>query len=338
MRSLKRSRYYLFLLSALLLICSSFGSSGSAGHSRLTALPELNRYRFNIHPDPAITFDTSSATLRFLRAGNLILLKAKADTTEGYFILDTGAPYLILNMTYFRDYPSISFSEDGEQGGITGSVTAYAPTKLEKFSLGPFHYHNIHADRINLGHIESVKGVKILGLLGLQLFKKFEMIIDYETNTIYLHLISKKEAKTYKNEMLKDATSHYVLPFVIQEHKMMVKATFGTKSLTFIIDTGAESNVIDSRLPNSILEAITVSRRVTLRGNGGARVDALYGDISDLKIGDIPLGKLPVLVTNLEKMCSAYNTNCLDGMFGFDFLSQHKIGFNFVNRKMYIWK
>jgi hypothetical protein len=36
-------------------------------------------------------------------------------------------------------------------------------------------------------------------------------------------------------------------------------------------------------------------------------------------------------------MCDSYN-NCLDGMLGFDFLSLHKIGFNFVNRKMYIWK
>lgn len=337
MRLERRSKYYLFLIVALIL-GSSFGIPTAVPDARARDLSLPANFRFNTYPDPPITFDSSTAALRFFRAGNLILLKAKADTTEGYFILDTGAPYLILNMTYFRDYPSISFSEDGEQGGITGAVTAYAPTKLEKFSLGPFHYHNIHADRINLGHIESVKGVKIFGLLGLQLFKKFEMIIDYETNTIYLHLISKKEAKTYKSEMLKDATSHYVLPFVIQEHKMMVKATFGTKSLTFIIDTGAESNVIDSRLPNSILEAITVSRRVTLRGNGGAGVEALYGDISDLKIGDIPLGKLPVLVTNLEKMCSAYNTSCLDGMLGFDFLSQHKIGFNFVNRKMYIWK
>lgn len=337
MRLKRRCKYYLFLIVALIL-GSSYGTPTEVPDSHARDLPLPANLRFNSYPDPAISFDSSTAALRFFRAGNLILLKAKADTTEGYFILDTGAPYLILNMTYFRDYPSISFSEDGEQGGITGAVTAYAPTKLEKFSLGPFHYHNIHADRINLGHIESVKGVKIFGLLGLQLFKKFEMIIDYETNTIYLHLISKKEAKTYKSEMLKDATSHYILPFVIQEHKMMVKATFGTKSLTFIIDTGAESNVIDSRLPNSILEAITVSRRVTLRGNGGAGVEALYGDISDLKIGDIPLGKLPVLVTNLEKMCSAYNTSCLDGMLGFDFLSQHKIGFNFVNRKMYIWK
>lgn len=305
-----------------------------------TALPGLDFYSENKYipfTDPVITSDSSSAIIHFRRAGNLILINATADTTDGFFILDTGAPYLVLNITYFRDYPSGSPS-DGVQGGITGEVSSFAPTKVNKLSLGPFHYHQLEADRINLGHIEDSKGVKILGLLGMQLFKQFEMIIDYEANVIYLHLISKKETRTYKSSMLQDTSRYSVFPIIIREDKLMIKATIGGKTLTFIIDTGAESNIIDSRLPNAIFDLITINRRVLLAGNGGAKVEALYGDMGGLKIGDIAISALPVLVTNLEKMCSAYNTNCLDGMLGFDFLSMHKIGFNFVTRKMYIWK
>ncbi|MGO8056209.1 hypothetical protein, partial [Rhizobium leguminosarum] len=71
---------------------------------------------------------------------------------------------------------------------------------------------------------------------------------------------------------------------------------------------------------------------------GQKKVEALYGDMNDFKIGDLSISSLPFLVTNLEDMCTAYNISCLDGMLGFDFLSLHKIGFNFVTRKMYIWK
>lgn len=337
-----RSKYLLFTCLLVLLIpASGFRSFTIAETIPVTGTAH---HYFAIQPplifnsgDPLVTCDSPSATLSFRRADNLILIKAKADSTEGYFILDTGAPYLILNMTYFRDYRSTA-EMNGREGGITGEVSSLAPTQVGHFVIGPFHYRWLDADRINLGHIEDSKGVKILGLLGMQLFKKFEMIIDYQRSEIHLHLIGRRESKYYQHRMLQNPQEYHTLPFLLQRDKIMVKATFGTKTLTFIIDTGAESNVIDSRLPNSVLEAINVTRRVKLVGNGSAKIDALYGDINDLKIGGTALGTLPVLVTNLEKMCSAYDVNCLDGMLGFDFLSMHKIGFNFVTRKMYIWK
>src|SRR5688500_9991244 len=68
--------------------------------------------------DPVVTSDSSTCIIPFSRAGNLILLRAKADTTEGNFILDTGAPGLVLNITYFRNYSD--YTQDGESGGLTG--------------------------------------------------------------------------------------------------------------------------------------------------------------------------------------------------------------------------
>jgi hypothetical protein len=92
---------------------------------------------FNNYSDPVITCDSASSTIQFSRAGNLILIRATADTTEGYFILDTGAPYLILNMTYFRGYPGNPHPE-GAQGGITGSVSSGTPTHVKKIIDGWF--------------------------------------------------------------------------------------------------------------------------------------------------------------------------------------------------------
>jgi hypothetical protein len=180
-------------------------------------------------------------------------------------------------------------------------------------------------------------GLKILGLLGMQLFKRFEMIIDYEKSLIYLHLISKKETSAYKSEMLNDESAYNTFPIKLLDDKLLTYGEIAGKKLTFIIDTGAESNVLDSRLPNKIFEQINITRRIMLAGSGTQRVEALYGDMRNMKLGDFDIGTLPVLVTNLEKMCFSYD-QCLDGMLGFDFLSLHKIGFNFVTRKMYIWK
>ncbi|MDP4265075.1 MAG: pepsin/retropepsin-like aspartic protease family protein [Bacteroidota bacterium] len=291
---------------------------------------------FDAIGDPVVTTDSALCIIPFSRVGNLIVIRAKADTTEGNFILDTGAPKLILNMTYFRGYPSNS-DPDSEPGGVTGETSVSSPTEIKNFSFGPVKYSRVDADRINLGHLENSKGIKILGLLGMQLFKRFEMIIDYERNLIYLHLINKKESSSYKSEMLKDTSAYNTFEIELLENKLLTSGEMAGKKLLFVIDTGAESNVLDSRLPGKIFDNVAITRRTTLAGAGNKKVEALYGNLNNMKIGNLDVGNLPVLVTNLEKMCFSYD-KCIDGMLGFDFLSLHKIGFNFVNRKMYIWK
>ena len=61
------------------------------------------------HTGTAITFsqaavarpqgDFETLVIPLKRAQNLLLVEAKVDSIEGNFILDTGAPYLVLNKT-----------------------------------------------------------------------------------------------------------------------------------------------------------------------------------------------------------------------------------------------
>lgn len=286
--------------------------------------------------DPFVVSDTPSCVVPFSRAGNLIVIRAKVGETEGNFILDTGAPKLILNLTYFRDLEDAPVTE-GESGGITGETSHSSPTIVKQFSYGPIKYHRVEADRVNLGHIENSKGIQIHGLLGMQLFKRFEMIIDYEKSLLYMHLIGKKEASIYKNEMLSDTSAYREFSIHIDNNKLLTYGEMAGRKMTFLIDTGAESNVLDSRLPDKIFEYVNITNRIVLAGSGSQKVEALGGNMRNMRLGKIDMGVLPVLVTNLAKMCYAYD-KCLDGMLGFDFLSRQKIGFNFVKRKMYIWR
>jgi len=280
--------------------------------------------------------DSVSCIIPFTRAGNLIMVKARVDTIDGNFILDTGAPGLVLNITYFRDYPTTE-SLDEEQSGIAGSAVGVKRTTVKEFSFGSLDYWNQKADLIDLGHIENSKGVKILGLLGIELFKQCEMIIDYEQNLIHLHRIGRKESSGYKHSLLEDTSTYRIVPFELTDNRIIVKTSMAGKKLKFVVDCAAESNVLDSRLPNKILEQVTITKRVVLTGSNNRKVDALFGDLESIKIGGEEVSNLPVLITNLEYTCFAY-AGCVDGVLGFDFLSMHKIGFNFVKRKMYIWK
>ncbi|MBA9078044.1 MULTISPECIES: aspartyl protease family protein [Rufibacter] len=286
--------------------------------------------------EPFMESDSSSAVIPFTRAGNLILIKATADTTVGNFILDTGAPHLVLNITYFRQYP-ISRSSQAEQTSVTGTSQAVASTWVKKFTMGPFKYLRSKAHLTNLGHLENAKGVKILGLLGMELFKRFEMIIDYENNLLYLQLISKKEAKTFKSAHLSDTAAFHEVPIYFKDNKIVTSTEVAGKKIEFIIDSGAETNLLDSRLPDKILESVAISRRVMLTGTGNKKVEALFGSLDNLVIGNRSFGAMDVLITNFEKTCFTYN-GCVNGVLGYSFLAERKVGFNFVTNKMYLFK
>lgn len=286
---------------------------------------------------PGLSFnaDSSTASVPFSRSGNLILIRAKADTTEGNFILDTGCPHLVLNITYFRDYPAQVSTE--ERGGITGSSFNVSQTQVADFSFGGNSHYRLTADLANLGNIENSKGVKILGLIGLQLLTSFEMIIDYERHMIYLRKASRKESPGDAHVLLQDTSQYQVVPITITDNRIMVQTIIAGKKLKLIIDSGAETNLLDSRLPDKVFEQVSITGRSTLMGAGNTKIDVLRGDLKQMTLGKQSLQGIPVLITNLEKTCFAYG-GCVDGILAFDFLSLRKIGFNFVTNKMFIWK
>ncbi len=281
--------------------------------------------------------DSMSFSIPFSRIGNLIVIKAKADSTEGNFVLDTGCPGLVLNKTYFRHYPAIT-EHDVETQGITGAASAVTEhTTVRNFSFGSIQEHNVKANMANLGSIENSKGVKVLGLIGVQFLDNCELIIDYEENLLYFHVIGRKEIKTYRHVMLSDTASYHTIPFEMTDSRIIIRTTIAGKKLRFIIDCAAETNILDSRLPDKIFDNFNVTGKVNLVGVGNKKVEAVKGNLASFTIGNRVITDMPVLITNLEKTCFSYG-GCVDGILGLDNLSVQKIGFNFATNKMYIWK
>ena len=129
---------------------------------------------FETPPEKKIIVDNGDdmVIIPFKRANNLILIEASIDTLSGNFVLDTGAPGLILNKTYFRESWS---SNTFEATNATGSSSAVSKTIVRDFNINELHFSKINAEITELSHIENKRGVKILGLLGVNLFKDYEL-------------------------------------------------------------------------------------------------------------------------------------------------------------------
>ena len=293
--------------------------------------PRSNRF----NDDPVLEVDSPSFDLPFTTVGGLIIVKAKVDSLEGNFVFDTGAPYLVLNKTYFRDVERVH-NQDDEQRGINGEEGWSEKGKVGHLRLGPFRYYKITADLVNLGPIENIRDIRILGLLGVSLFKQCEVMIDYGNSVIHLRYIKNSERKTYKHPLLQNPSGFEEHAFDFWENRILLKASVGKKKLQFVVDYGAESNILDSRLPVSVIDSVRIKSRIVLSGTDSKKVEALKGELPGFTFGSRTYD-LPVVVTSLANSCFATNV-CINGVLGFEFLSRSRLIINFVTRKLYVLK
>ncbi len=279
----------------------------------------------NSGSDPLGTLE--SLTIPLKRVGKLFLIEARIDNETGNFVFDTGSSRLVLNKTYFRKYIS---DETDVAGGITGATSPVARIRVKKLQIGGLNYDNMPADVTNLGHIENRRGVKILGLFGFSMLKNLEVVIDVNHNELRLYRVDKSgnrisSARTTKFDLVQKVVSHHDVLFV--------QAKVGGRILDFCLDTGAESNVLNSLSSKKALGSISIQRRSGLVGSGCLSADVLYGVMNDFMMGDRAISNMQTIITNLECMSESYGMP-IDGMLGYDFFSQGEISINMVRKEI----
>lgn len=276
--------------------------------------------------DPEPLGDFAALTLPLKQVGRLFLIDAVIDGVTGNLVFDTGATGLVLNRTYFRNYAVV---EGGQSNGITGPAGKIGYTTADKVQIGDLYYENIKADLADLGHIENRRGAKIIGLLGFNMIRSFEIVIDARQGELQLYRIDKKGERLQRQDSIcvfdcsqKIDAWH---PVVI------IRANIAGKNLSFCFDTGAETNAISSQLPKSVMNTISITRRSDLRGAGQASTEVLYGIMNDFTLNNKPMNSMETVIVNLDGLSEAYGVH-IDGMLGFGFLEQGIVTINLAKK------
>lgn len=280
----------------------------------------------NLSDDPLGEFE--SITIPLKRAGRLFLVEAMIDGQSGNLVFDTGATGLVLNKTYFRKYVT---EEKQAGGGITGGTGKMYRIKVGRIAISDLYYKDIYADITDLGHIENRRGVKILGLLGLNMIRSFEVVFDAGNNLLQLNRIDKQGDRL--NASSAAIKFDFTQTIETQHNIMVIKGKIGDKMLNFCLDTGAESNVLSNAIPKKVMNTVTISRRSTMGGAGAASVEVLYGTMNQFEFGKYQFGNMETVVTNLDAMCDSYGCN-IDGMLGYDFWQKGIFQINFAKKEI----
>jgi hypothetical protein len=316
----------------LLLLLASFWHGKALADQKLI-LTRVSKGGHVVINDPDPYGDFRTITVPIKRAGNLIVVEAQLDTMEGNFILDTGAPGLVLNQTYFRDAPHIT---DREASGVNGVAANNFSTVVRNFSILDLHYDRITADVTDLSSIENSKGIKILGLLGTRLFSKLALTIDLFNSVLYIHKLDDK-GEIIPGERVFNQPDMKTSFRMINE-AMFIKGSVDNHNLWLVFDTGAESNLLDRDRFKKLSKNMQVLARTTTTGIGGKGGEDSYVIFDQLVIGNYLFRRNRILLTRLGNISNAYDSS-VDAILGYDFFGRGIVTINFVKKEleMYIY-
>lgn len=263
----------------------------------------------------------------FELVGGLIFLDAELGGNCDQYIFDTGAPTLILNSN-----EHISSQKTTFLGGFSGRI-AMVPRQVKGFQMGGVFKKRILAYYTDMSHLEQIKNRTVKGLIGLDAFKKQEILFNYKKQELVI--LPKKRRKKRINK-LREVHS---FKFRKQDHIPIVRVKIGKKTFYFGIDTGAEVNIISDRLLKKIkADNIEISKeKKTIRGIDKNSKTVASGTIEKLSMKGKDFYNMEFVFADMAHI-NQNHTVRIDGILGYPFLSSEIFSIDFKKNRLYIWE
>lgn len=185
--------------------------------------------------------DTPLSVLSIETVGKMILIPGEIDGVQGYFMLDTGAPELILNERFFPH------RKDGERKILqdVGRKMRCRQIRVDHFIMGNVYRDNFALIVTDLGATEAALNREIIGLLGYDVLKHFEVRIDYFGGRIAFCALD-AYGKPLSPWLARPAD--HVFNFVMEGHLPAIECHLaGRPNLRFGLDSGASINLMDEQ-------------------------------------------------------------------------------------------
>lgn len=291
-------------------------------------LKELHLFKMEVKTmnsdSKIIKSDYEVVEIPFTMANNLIAVDVLLNGVKRKFILDSGAPRVILNAHYVSKKDSASRSISSSQG-VNGSISGMDITEVNQLDFGGIQLNNQKVVTIDLSHLEEELGIDCYGLIGYEMIKDYDIIFDYKNQA--LTLIAPEHFEKYKREKL-STNALKTVPFDLEGHIPVIKVKIGNKVLNLGIDSGAESNLIDDDLFTSLRKDFHSIKKEELIGADNNAKEVQKAKVNKMEIGEYTFKNSPTLFSDISHLNKGYKVQ-LDGLIGYPILSKHKVLLSF---------
>lgn len=270
-----------------------------------------------------------SESLSFQLVGKLICIEATVENQTGLFMLDTGYQGVLLNSRYFNGRESIHVVYDIRGVGTPVNV------RYVNIPLTPAIAKKVYAETGDLSYLEKQKGISMLGLIGNSFLADYELTFDYVNHTIFLEEVDRKGQKLATSPLSDPPT--IILKCAFKGHLPYVEAQIDGLTLRMGIDSGVESNILTPKIKKSIAPYLQNETTTKVYNIGFQTITTLAGKLTGLAIENIPYAPMQTVFSDLTHLNLELIGPKLDGILGYEFLSQYKTAINFKKKEIYIW-
>lgn len=256
-----------------------------------------------------------------------ILVEATVNNVSGYFILDTGTPSLVLNNQYFEGQLT------GEKMiGLVGKEMNIYKTEVN-LTMGDLKWSRVEAALTSLDHLSGLKGVPILGLIGNNVLKYFELTINFDA--LKLELVkNKKKTTSEKDSRLPDVS----FKFAWRAGIPVVKTTVGGEVLIFGLDTGAGINVLNRQKGELLTDHLTMNNNVNVFGMDKKGQNLQSGLIHNVVVENYYCPEMKIVLVSMARFKGfGSQLNSLDGFLGYEFLKYFRTVVNYKTRTINLY-
>jgi len=250
------------------------------------------------------------------------------------FIFDTGSENTILVKKEFTDVLNISYEREFKILGADFETELIAYL-VRQISIDLPNLPGPKLDMLVLQddyfQFEVYTGLKIHGILGMDLFKTFVIEIDYQKQKLIFHRVEKFKAPSKKFESL-DIEIHRNKPYFVAQAKMNNDTVTDVKLL---LDTGASLTLLlhnnsseDIRLPEKMIPGKI--------GNGlGGYIQGFVGRINQLAFSDFHFNGVVTNFQEINPLADSYINYGRNGILGNEILSRFRVIFDLAKAKVY---
>lgn len=251
-----------------------------------------------------------------------ILVKARVDGKYGTFMLDTGAPGIVLN-------EKIKPTKQNVAQGVTGALIVEEKT-IENFEWAGIKTGKMNVLALDMSHFQIAREQQLLGLIGYDLLKNLHVLFDFEKQVIIL-------SKTRKKFFSKNIEPKMVLNFTMQGHLPIVRAKIGNEVVYLGLDSGAEVNLLSKKLKDNLDKSLIIKEEEEILvglNKEEQKTSAIW--ISQIQVGKTNFSTMKYIFTDISAITE--NTDLqIDGLLGFPFFDGQKMSINYQKGKIYIW-
>ncbi len=273
-----------------------------------------------------------TARIPFKLVDRLMIVEAEVLGKKGNFIIDTGSETLMLNEVHFS-LERHFYSKRKQTSGVIAVIDDTFEKNVKEFILQNFNLKNKTSDIVDLSHIEKSKKINVLGIIGYNILKDYEIFIDMHLNQITLAKVDR-----YGNTLDKNVYAEKIIDsidFRLRKHTIVINGTIGVQEVKFGLDSAAEFNQINKRIGKKALKHFYPKKRLVLMGASNNKIEVMAGKLFRVKLSEtVYFGPMNTLLTNLNKMNEAFGTD-LDGVLGYEFFQQKRTIINYQKEKLY---